>query len=76
MNTVHPLNEEVRTRLIYKAAELLTRPKTHPSRAIMEAMQFLGYKIDIEEEMKRMQADMERQFAEAFPELAKKLDSK
>ena len=61
----------IRNRLLHKASEFLTRPKTHPTKAILEAIQYAGFKLPAKYNFEEMKADAEKQFAEAFPNLLK-----
>jgi hypothetical protein len=57
----------LRNKQIFKAQEMLTRPQTHPTKAILEAIQYAGLSIPENSTYEAMVEDSRRQFAEAFP---------
>jgi hypothetical protein len=68
--------------LLFKASEFMTRPSTHPTNAVLEALNYVG--ITDDELVQRLKLkpgkkpfdaikeDVSKQFEEAFPNLAKK----
>lgn len=61
----------LRNKMLFKAQELLTRPQTHPTKAILEALQYGGLDIPESHTFEAMQEDSRKQFARAFPNLTK-----
>ena len=61
----------LRNKLLCKAQELLTRPSLHPTKAVLEGIQYAGMSIPTHT-FEAMQENSKRQFEETFPELAKK----
>jgi hypothetical protein len=62
----------LRNKMLFKAQEMLTRPQTHPTKAILEAMQNGGLTIPETHTYEAMVDDSRKQFEEAFPLLAQK----
>lgn len=62
----------LRNKMLFKAQEFLTRPQTHPTKAVLEALQYGGLSIPETHTFEAMQEDSRKQFEEAFPRLAKK----
>lgn len=62
----------LRNKMLFKAQEMLTRPNTHPTKAILEAILYGGLSIPETHTFEAMQEDSRKQFEAAFPTLAAK----
>ena len=55
-----------RNQMLLKASEMLTRPKTHPTKAILETLQYAGFEIPPGHSFEEMEEDLRLQSAWLF----------